>query len=205
MFHLHHAVGGWIRGSLPGWNLSHRGTQRSRDLAGIPNFSETYFWEASGWTKVSLTLPGLWTPCVARGSDGEAQADLGQTLVGVGHVFPLGGQRRTGPVMAVVPHHRLPSPPVQPVPTPESYSSPSHAGPGTRSRCRCSLQRLFGQVQHWGGRNSGGLGEVLLTGFQQTVDPWQQLLGGVVGVRITRERRGLRPRRARACTGDGFR
>ncbi|ENY73677.1 recombinational DNA repair protein [Aeromonas diversa CDC 2478-85] len=135
------------------------------------------------------------------GSDGEARADLGQTLVSVSHVFRLGVQ--SGLIHVAVVHTVFFAAGATQFQL-ESHVHLGHAGQVLAADVDVLFQRLFGQIQHVGGEQRlAGLGEVLLTGVQQTVDPRQQLLGGVVGVQDDRHTVGFGHGVNVLGTGDG--
>ncbi len=102
------------------------------------------------------------------GSDGETRADLGQTLVGVSHVFRLGVQ---GGLIHVAVVHTVFFATGATQFQLQSHVHLGHASQVLAADVDVLFQRLFGQIQHVGGEQRlAGLGEVLLARFQQTVE-----------------------------------
>ena len=86
----------------------------------------------------------------------------------------------------------------------QSHVHLGHAGQVLAADVDVLFQRLFGQIQHVGGEQRlAGFGKVLLARVQQTVDPRQQLLGGVVGVQDHRNTVGFGNGVHVLGTGDG--
>lgn len=124
----------------PPWNT------KSRDLAGMPNFSErTSGSVQDGRGQLDVTRL-VYTVYVAEGgSDGETRADLGQTLVSVSNIFRLGVQSGLIHVAVVdavffatgATQFQL-----------QSHVHLGHAGQVLAADVDVLFQRLFGQIQH---------------------------------------------------------